>query len=91
MKEIRFSCSCPDWATMCKHIAAVLYGIGRKFDEDPMLLFKLHGIETEKFASSIVNREAEKFALSSNVKLKEGRAMSIKDASILFGVDDYEK
>ena len=39
--EIRFSCSCPDWASMCKHVAAVLYGIGVRFDERPELLFKL--------------------------------------------------
>ena len=33
--EIKLSCSCPDWAVMCKHVAAVLYGIGARLDEDP--------------------------------------------------------
>jgi len=36
-REISFDCSCPDWASMCKHIAAALYGIGSRFDDDPSL------------------------------------------------------
>jgi uncharacterized Zn finger protein len=32
-KEIRFNCSCPDWASMCKHVAAVLYGVGARLDQ----------------------------------------------------------
>jgi len=43
--EIRFSCSCPDWASMCKHVAAVLYGIGARLDEQPELLFKLRKVD----------------------------------------------
>src|ERR1035441_1534187 len=39
--EIEMSCSCPDWAGMCKHIAATLYGVGSRLDQDPALLFKL--------------------------------------------------
>jgi uncharacterized Zn finger protein len=44
-KEIQFSCSCPDWASMCKHIAAVLYGIGARLDRQPKLLFRLHKLD----------------------------------------------
>ena len=87
---MRFNCSCPDWATLCKHVAAVLYGIGRKLDDDPMLLLRLRGIDTNSFSEKIVNREAEKLALSSKVRLPKGRTMSIKEASSLFGVDFYE-
>jgi len=43
--EIQFSCSCPDWASMCKHVAAVLYGIGARLDERPALLFKLRKVD----------------------------------------------
>ena len=43
-KEIDFNCSCPDWATMCKHVAAVLYGIGARLDEQPELLFSLRRV-----------------------------------------------
>lgn len=40
-KEIHFDCSCPDWASMCKHVAAVLYGIGARLDSNPMLFSSL--------------------------------------------------
>src|SRR4249920_74533 len=43
--EIKLSCSCPDWAEMCKHVAAVLYGIGARFDHQPELLFRLRGVD----------------------------------------------
>ena len=49
--EIQFSCSCPDWASMCKHVAAVLYGIGARLDTQPEFLFKLRKVnETELLA-----------------------------------------
>jgi uncharacterized Zn finger protein len=44
-KEIQFSCSCPDWASMCKHVAAVLYGVGARLDEQPELLFTLRRVD----------------------------------------------
>ena len=43
--EIKLSCSCPDWATMCKHVAATLYGIGARLDARPELLFVLRGVD----------------------------------------------
>jgi uncharacterized Zn finger protein len=43
--EIEIKCSCPDWATMCKHIAAVLYGVGARLDAKPELLFVLRGVD----------------------------------------------
>lgn len=45
--EIRFSCSCPDWASMCKHIAAVLYGVGARLDQQPELLFTLRRVDAK--------------------------------------------
>jgi uncharacterized Zn finger protein len=47
-KEIQLSCSCPDWAEMCKHVAAVLYGIGARLDKQPELLFRLHGVNEKE-------------------------------------------
>lgn len=44
-KEIKFNCSCPDWASMCKHVAAVLYGVGARLDEQPELLFNLRRVD----------------------------------------------
>ncbi len=45
--EIAFTCSCPDWASMCKHVAAVLYGIGARLDEQPDLLFALRKVDQQ--------------------------------------------
>ena len=39
------SCSCPDWAMPCKHIAAVIYLIANEIDKDPFMVFKLHGMD----------------------------------------------
>ena len=44
-KEITLDCSCPDWATMCKHVAATLYGVGALLDKQPELFFKLRGVD----------------------------------------------
>lgn len=46
-KEIQLSCSCPDSASMCKHIAAVLYGVGARLDQQPELLFALRGVDAK--------------------------------------------
>jgi uncharacterized Zn finger protein len=46
-KDIQFSCSCPDWAFMCKHVAAALYGVGVRLDEQPELIFALRGVDAK--------------------------------------------
>src|SRR5580658_2753300 len=46
--EIKLSCSCPDWADMCKHVAAVLYAIGARLDQQPDLLFRLHKVDEKE-------------------------------------------
>ena len=46
--EIKLSCSCPDGADMCKHVAAVLYGIGARLDQQPELLFRLHQLDEKE-------------------------------------------
>ena len=51
-KEIHLDCSCPDWATMCKHVAAVLYGVGHRLDSEPELLFLLRGVKPEELIAS---------------------------------------
>ena len=45
--EITLTCDCPDWAVMCKHAAAVLYGVGSRLDERPELLFRLRDVVAE--------------------------------------------
>ena len=44
-REIEMSCSCPDWAGVCKHVAAVMYGIGNRLDHQPELLFALRAVD----------------------------------------------
>lgn len=52
--EIRLQCSCPDWAVMCKHVAAVLYGVGARLDQQPELLFLLRGVDHEDLVTAPV-------------------------------------
>ena len=47
-EEIRLDCDCPDWADLCKHLAAVLYGIGARLDDDPGLFFVLRGVDRDE-------------------------------------------
>lgn len=49
--EIKFTCSCPDWAGMCKHVAAVFYGIGARLDVQPELLFTLRKVDAKELTS----------------------------------------
>ena len=62
-KEVLFTCSCPDWASMCKHVAAVLYGIGARLDDQPELLFKLRNVDQRdliaKAGSSLSKKRKE--------------------------------
>ena len=51
-KEIKMSCSCPDWAGMCKHVAATLYGVGARLDHEPDLLFALRGVDRSELVST---------------------------------------
>jgi uncharacterized Zn finger protein len=46
--EMKFACDCPDWADMCKHVAAVLYGVGARLDHSPEMLFLLRGVNHEE-------------------------------------------
>ena len=50
--EIRFDCTCPDWASMCKHVASVLYGVGSRLDDRPESLFLLRGVDTEELIAT---------------------------------------
>jgi uncharacterized Zn finger protein len=80
--EIDLSCSCPDWADMCKHVAAVLYGIGARLDLSPELLFRLRGVdETELLASADRHISLKAPAPAGAKVLDDG------DAAALFGLE----
>lgn len=59
-KEISFKCSCPDWAGMCKHVAATLYGIGARLDESPDLFFRLRNVAMDDLIRQAVTDHKEK-------------------------------
>jgi uncharacterized Zn finger protein len=80
--EIRFSCSCPDWASMCKHVAAVLYGIGARLDEHPELLFKLRKVDEK----DLMARAGRGLPLSKTGPA-EGRVLATDGLSELFGLE----
>lgn len=50
--EIQLSCDCPDWAVMCKHVAAALYGVGSRLDDRPELLFLLRDVDAQELISA---------------------------------------
>ena len=83
--EIEFSCSCPDWASMCKHVAATLYGIGARLDEDPALFFKLRNVKVEDLISEAVAETSE--YILQKADRKTDRVMEIADLSDVFGID----
>ena len=80
--EIDFSCSCPDFASMCKHVAAVLYGIGTRLDEKPELLFHLRAVDENDLVAHIDT------ALPLAEKGPDaGKVLESDDISALFGLD----
>ena len=83
-REISFSCSCPDWAVMCKHVAAALYGVGARLDENPTLFFSLRGIDTGRFIDVVIANRVE--AMLSNVNRPSRRILQDADLTELFGV-----
>ena len=83
-KEISFSCSCPDWALMCKHVAAVLYGIGARLDTQPTLFFELRGIDIDRFLDVAVANKVE--AMLENAQKPSQRILEGADLDALFGV-----
>src|SRR5260221_1288554 len=83
--EIKLSCSCPDWADMCKHVAAALYGVGARLDEKPQLLFVLRGVdETQLLANAGQDLTLTKAAPSAAKMLDDG------DVAALFGLEMAE-
>jgi uncharacterized Zn finger protein len=83
--EIKLSCSCPDWADMCKHVAAVLYGVGARLDEKPQLLFVLRDVdENEMLASAGQDSPLTRAAPGAAKVLDES------DVGALFGLEMAE-
>ncbi len=72
--EIRLACSCPDWASLCKHIAAVLYGVGARLDEKPELLFVLRQVDANDLLSAQATEIPQKASTRARVLDKSALA-----------------
>ncbi len=80
--EMSFRCSCPDWASMCKHVASVLYGVGARLDVKPDLLFLLRGVDHEE----LIAADAEK-AISDATSRSTSKRLTADSMSDIFGID----
>ncbi|MCL5097501.1 MAG: SWIM zinc finger family protein [Candidatus Omnitrophica bacterium] len=81
-KEIKLDCSCPDWATMCKHVAAVLYGVGARLDESPELLFVLRSVNYEE----LITHAAAATDLAAKTA-GDGSELSESEMATVFGIE----
>lgn len=77
LDEIRFSCTCPDVASMCKHVAATLYGAGVKLDKQPDLFFVLRSVNP----AELITRTTEAIPHETDAVLAN------EDLSALFGIE----
>jgi uncharacterized Zn finger protein len=78
-REIKLKCSCPDWAVMCKHVAAVMYGIGSRLDTLPELLFTLRGVDATELISADISFPASDAAA--------GKTIADDQLSDIFGIE----
>jgi len=81
-KDILFTCSCPDWASMCKHVAAVLYGIGARLDRQPELLFTLRNVDSQDLIAKAGSDLAKKHKAPAGVKV-----LASDDLSEMFSIE----
>jgi len=79
--EMKFTCSCPDWAGMCKHVAAVLYGVGSRLDHAPEKLFLLRGVNHEELVDLTATLQEATTSKSSR------RRIAGSGLADVFGVD----
>lgn len=86
-REIDFSCSCPDVASLCKHIIAVLYAIGSILDQEPILLFQLRGIDVEKYLDKQLFDITNDLLVDINNHENEDRIIDDSLISNLFGIE----
>ena len=81
-KDIIFTCSCPDWASMCKHVAAVLYGIGARLDHQPELLFTLRKVDQQDLIAKAGADLSKKGRRPAGAKV-----LASDDLSEMFGIE----
>jgi uncharacterized Zn finger protein/DNA-binding XRE family transcriptional regulator len=85
--EIDLNCSCPDWADMCKHVAATLYGVGRRLDEKPELLFLLRGVDQDELITEGTKEAINAEMAGGKGKKSKRRRVSADQFEDLFGIE----
>ena len=83
--EINLSCSCPDYAVMCKHVAAVLYGVSSRLDDKSELFFVLRKVNINNLISEAINKKTQ--TLLEKSKAKGRRVIEDTDMFDMFGID----
>jgi uncharacterized Zn finger protein len=83
--EIKLNCSCPDGAGMCKHVAAVLYGVGARLDEQPQFLFVLRGVDENE----LIDSAGQDLPLSKAIP-GAAKVLDDSDVAALFGIEIAE-
>jgi uncharacterized Zn finger protein len=86
-KDIRLSCTCPDWADMCKHVAAALYGIGARLDHDPALLFTLRKVKEAELVGAAGTRAAAGLATRRTKGAGARKVVDQAELGDVFGID----
>ena len=81
-REIKMRCSCPDWADMCKHASAVLYGVGARLDAEPDLLFALRGVDRSELIAG-----AGRSLPIGQTQVAAERTIVDDDVAALFGIE----
>jgi uncharacterized Zn finger protein len=91
LRQIKFECSCPDYASMCKHIAATLYGVGYRLETDPALFFSLRGVAIESLLANVVTTRLD--ALLAAKGESKSKLLKADDTALeaLFGLDFESK
>ncbi|GMV47167.1 MAG: hypothetical protein AMXMBFR66_25650 [Pseudomonadota bacterium] len=84
-REIHFSCSCPDWASMCKHVAAVLYGVGARLDSQPELLFRLRRVDGADLLA-----QADQALATPATRPAQGRRLDAVELAEMFDIEMTE-
>lgn len=85
--EIHLSCSCPDWAILCKHAAAVLYGVGVRLDQRPELFFELRQVQVEDLVTQVIKEKSADFL--NKARKKSSRIIEPREDDLgeMFGID----
>lgn len=79
--QISFDCSCPDWAGMCKHVAATLYGVGARLDHNPELLFRLRGVNHGELIAEATE------SVTAGPQSQDANTLAAGDVAEVFGID----